>query len=833
MKKIITISSVIALLFAVDVQGQNQGAPTPQQGPAHYCEGVKVFLQKQPYSKYPSVSNAPYSIMDAYSYDQQVITDVIKRVADYQIAKYGANIPIQDWLVGTFYSSFVAAYNATGDKWYYDQAYKWSKDSKWDVKKILNADDLCPAQTYLDLYFVNKERSIYKGIDKRLKEYFTRTEILPGEIHSYDKKSKPFTGRNIWSWCDALYMAPPVYARMGAATGDERYFEMLHRLYWDTVDFLYSPEDKLFFRNNKSQNEKLRTPNNKRVFWGRGNGWVIGGLARVLEYLPKSDAMYNKYLELFQDLSYSVASYQMEDGMWRSCINDPEWYPLKETSGSAFYVYAIAKGVNDGLLPRDYFMPVILKGWSGLLSCVTPEGKLGYSQIVAGSPHEVRPEDNKDYATGAFILAAAEMLKLKPAEELAKIEARKFSPRLVAKDGAWTWYNDERVIFHNNIFYASYVKRNGDVAFTAYSIEKWASCHAQKESILSTWRESDDHDNAAFIPLKNGNVLAAYATHGKTKSSFMREIKAGRWKECEMTQEMEYPIESGLKGITYQNLHRLSSEGDRIYNFTRGINFNPTMTYSDDDGKSWSDPIQIIVAGTNSNRRPYVKYVSNGVDRIDLFYTDGHPRNVKTNSVYHLYYSKGSIYKSDGKLIRSIEQIKSIPLKVTDGTRIFDGSTEHGRGWVYDLEYDAKGQPYGAFAAAPSGDIGSDMRYWIAKFDGSQWSTEQIAYAGSNIYPIEQHYAGGIALHPKGDDIVLSANVNPKNGEPLPNGKYQLFKATKNEDKWEFTQLTYDPVFHHLRPVIERSNYNALFWFTCNYKSFQNYHCDIMMSYEY
>ena len=125
------------------------------------------------------------------------------------------------------------------------------------------------------------------------------------------------------------------------------------------------------------------------------------------------------------------------------------------------------------------------------------------------------------------------------------------------------------------------------------------------------------------------------------------------------------------------------------------------------------------------------------------------------------------------------------------------------------------------------------MRYWVATFDGKKWSNEEIAYAGSNLYRAEQHYAGGIAIHPDGDCVVISANVCPKSGEGLPNGKYQLFKAIKSGDKWEYTQLTFDPVFDHLRPVIVRGDMNALFWFTGSYPGFQNYHTDIMMSYEY
>ena len=533
-----------------------------------------ALLAQDTYQKYPSVQLKPYSVFDNYSCSEATIKEVIRKTAEYQWEKYGENIPTKDWLVGTFFSSFVAAFNVTGDDWYLNKAYQWGKDSEWDIHRAINADDVCPGQTYLDLYFIKKDKAIYARLNEKLSVFFDRTEILPLEKGDNQTKALPLDGRNTWSWCDALYMAPPVYARMGVATGDKRYHKMLHRLYWDAVDFLYAPDEKLFHRNSKAQTENDRTPNGKKVFWGRGNGWVIGGLARLIEFLPDSDPMKARYIELFQNLAFSLARYQMDDGLWRSSVNDPEWYPMKETSGSAFFVYAMARGINEGWLPKDYFLPVVIKGWAGLLNCVSPEGKLGYSQIVAGSPHEVRPEDSKDYAIGAFILAGTEMLKMNASFELASMFKKPFQPRLVATDGAWTWYNDERVIFHNNIFFAGYVKRDGKSAFTAYSVEKWSSCHAQKEKILSTWNWSDDHNNPAFLPLKDDRILACYATHGRTKEFNQRKIIVPRWKECKLGSEDSIKVIDTRKGLTYQNLHRLSEENDRIYNCFRGNNFN-------------------------------------------------------------------------------------------------------------------------------------------------------------------------------------------------------------------------------------------------------------------
>lgn len=780
-----------------------------------------------------AVIAAPYSKLDEYAFREDSIKSTIRSAAEYQLKRYGNHIPTKDWLVGTFFSSFVAAGEQTGDAWYLDQAMIWSERSEWSINNEFHADDVCPGQTYLDIYFLEGGDEKIANLKSKLGPLLDREVLKAGELHEWEKKDKPFVGRNIWAWCDALYMAPPVYARMGEATGDPRYYDQLHKLYWDSVDFLYDPDEKLFYRNSKAQTEKLKTPNGKQVFWGRGNGWVIGGLARLIPYLPEADPMRQKYIDLFADLSYSLAKYQGEDGLWRSCVNDPEWLPMKETTGSSFVVYALAKGVNEGWLPREYFESVVMRGWRGLVDCVSPEGRLGYCQLVAGSPHETRAEDTKDYGVGAFILAGVEMLEFKPLEQMKADISNPCKPRSVADDGAWTWYNDERVIFHNNVFYASYVKSDGKTAMTAFGMESTPSCNARKEIILSTWEQKDDHNVAAFLPLKDGSLLACYATHSAHKNFYQRKLILSRWNEAKAGEEQHFKMVDTQRGLTYQNLHRIEDENGRIYNFFRGNNFNPHFTTSDDDAETWSKPVQLIRVGEGS-ARPYIKYVSNGRDRIDLFYTDGHPRDSKQNNVYHLFYKDGAFHKTDGSVIRTVEELKTKPMLPQDGTLVFDGSTPNGRGWVWDMEYDQNGQPFGAFISSPSGQMGSDMRYWTARISDGQWSCEQIAFAGSNLYRKEEHYAGGIALDPQNDQqVVISADVEPATGKPLPQGIYQLFKGTRENGHWKWEQLTHDPVNNQLRPVIVRGKENAVFWFAGEYIRYQEYDCQIMMSLEF
>ena len=76
-----------------------------------------------------------------------------------------------------------------------------------------------------------------------------------------------------WSWSDALFMSPPVFVKLAAYTGDRRYLEFMDREYKLTCDYLFDREEGLFFRD--SRYFTVPAANGKKMFWSRGNGWVI------------------------------------------------------------------------------------------------------------------------------------------------------------------------------------------------------------------------------------------------------------------------------------------------------------------------------------------------------------------------------------------------------------------------------------------------------------------------------------------------------------------------------------------------------------------------------
>jgi len=341
--------------------------------------------------------------------DPAAIRSVMTRVADWQLDNPSDHHPA-DWTHGALYAGLAAwAQMAESEK--YDAALlAIGQKNNWQPhNRIYHADDHVVGQMYLEMYKTHHDPAMLEGIQKRFD--FILAHPSPVTLKFGQKYDTPGVSHlDRWDWCDALFMAPPVWAKLARITGDHRYLEFMNKEWWATTDYLYDQDEHLFFRDDRYFTQ--REANGKKVFWSRGNGWVLGGLVRVLEEMPSDYPDRPRYEKLYRQMAAKLAAIQPEDGLWRPSLLDPASYPAGEASGTGFYCYGLAWGINHGYLDASDYLPVVIKAWKGLVGCVHPDGKLGFVQPIGADPRQVNADQTEIYGVGAFLLAGSEVYKI-------------------------------------------------------------------------------------------------------------------------------------------------------------------------------------------------------------------------------------------------------------------------------------------------------------------------------------------------------------------------------------------------------------------------------------
>lgn len=352
----------------------------------------------------------------AQAIDKKQVLESMQLANDYFMKKWqdvGKTIitnkerPSNIWTRGVYYEGLIALYEIYPKEAYYDYAYDWAEFHNWGFRNgsaNRNADDYCAAQTYIDLYNLEPD-------PKKLKNTKACINMLLNTPQLDD-----------WSWIDAIQMGMPVFAKLGVLENDDRYFEKMYEMYMFTRNEhgdngLYNPEDGLWWRD-ADFDPPYTEPNGEDCYWSRGNGWVIAALAKVLSIIPEDAPHREQYIVDLKSMADALIPIQREDGFWNVSLHDPNHFGGKETSGTALFTYAMAYGVNNGILDKDKFMPVIEKAWNAMITeSLQDNGFLGYLQSTGKEPKDGQPlsvnkiPDFEDYGLGCFLLAGAEIYR--------------------------------------------------------------------------------------------------------------------------------------------------------------------------------------------------------------------------------------------------------------------------------------------------------------------------------------------------------------------------------------------------------------------------------------
>lgn len=339
------------------------------------------------------------------------IKNVLKAVADWQV-KTPLTHHSADWTNAALYAGMVDWAAIAGNDSYYGwlkgigDKNNWSRYAHENKLRRYHADDYCVGQMYIEMYRKYKDKNMINPIRAYLDQILK--DPAKGELKFVNTDTYWSTQR--WSWCDALFMGPTVWAKMANVTKKRKYSEFMYNEYKATTDYLYDADEDLYFRDSNYFTRK--EANGAKVFWGRGNGWVFAGLPVIIRELPQKNSHKDYFITIFKEMAAKLLSLQQPDGSWHASLLDPASYPNPEMSATAFFVFGLAWGVDNGLLDKAVYLPAVVKGWKSMVSSVWPDGKVGFIQPVGADPRAVTREMTEVYGVGGFLMAGTQLYKM-------------------------------------------------------------------------------------------------------------------------------------------------------------------------------------------------------------------------------------------------------------------------------------------------------------------------------------------------------------------------------------------------------------------------------------
>ncbi|WP_229260986.1 glycoside hydrolase family 88/105 protein [Duganella levis] len=319
------------------------------------------------------------------------------------------------WDIAAYHTGNMEAYQITGNPAWRKYSEDWAAHNNWQGAKstdkatwkyqygetddhVMFGDWQICFQTYADLY----------KLDPDPKKIARAREVMEYQMSTPNK--------DYWWWSDGLYMVMPVMTKLYAITGNRQYLDKLHEYFEYSNSIMYDSDAQLYYRDARYVYPKHQSVNGKKDFWSRGDGWVFAGLAKVLKDLPKDDPYRADYIAKFKGMAQALKKAQTDDGYWTRSLLDPQHAPGPETSGTAFFVYGYLWGINNGLLERDEYLPVVRKGWRYLSkTALQADGKIGYVQPIGDRaiPGQVVDQNSTTaFGVGAYLLASSELVRL-------------------------------------------------------------------------------------------------------------------------------------------------------------------------------------------------------------------------------------------------------------------------------------------------------------------------------------------------------------------------------------------------------------------------------------
>ncbi len=349
-------------------------------------------------------------------------------------------------------------------------------------------------------------------------------------------------------------------------------------------------------------------------------------------------------------------------------------------------------------------------------------------------------------------------------------EGANMGTSVLATSGGWNWCLDPRAVRDidketgSDKTYVAYIDNEGNIKATQYD----NVANTYKQVYVRKGFTADDHSNPAVFVLPNHRVMIIYSAHTSEDcfyyriSSLPNDISSFGEEKTVSTQ--------GYDTVTYPTPYYMSDAPDSFFLFWRGISWQPTMARfslpdENDDITFEMKPTITVdsrLSESETDKRPYAKYASNGKDRIYISYTYAHPDTASPNTLYCSYLDINDMTLHDvtGEMLANIAEA---PFKVTNTEDTADAlvvnRADDVRNWNWETELDENGNPVVLFVGIS--DDSETHLYYHSRWTGEEWLTTYIDNGGrwfhDNTKGAEKCYSGGLCMDHSDTNIVFAS----------------------------------------------------------------------------
>lgn len=210
-------------------------------------------------------------------------------------------------------------------------------------------------------------------------------------------------------WADDLFMGLSFLTRMGKMTGDPKYFDDAANQVLNYDKYLWDPKREIYYHCYHTDVDEHGV-----AHWSRANGWMLMAQADLLSELPKDHPKRDELIKVFDKQVQGVLQYQGRNGLWYQVLDKPDSY--EEITGTAMFVFGIARGVREGWINKDYIFAAE-QGLKGMMSKMSDDGDVTAICVGTGIMPSLtfyynrKTQENAPMGEGPVLRALVEMSK--------------------------------------------------------------------------------------------------------------------------------------------------------------------------------------------------------------------------------------------------------------------------------------------------------------------------------------------------------------------------------------------------------------------------------------